>query len=215
MYRLLTPILALIVALTLFFTFIQPTFEEYKSIDTEIGDYDQALDSAERLQQRVNELIAQKNEVAQSDLERLMVFLPNAVEEVDVVLILDDLASRHDLVLENISVKSTRAGAGNSGGGSKEVAGKFAFEDDPKELKKEQVREDGTVVRTPTDSIEATLLSFGVTGEYKNFREFVSNLEKSLTLMDITSFSVSEPAEGDFTTYTLGVALYQFAQNDQ
>jgi hypothetical protein len=65
MYRLLTPILALIVALTLFFTFIRPTFEEYKSIDTEIGDYDQALTKAQELQDRVSELVLQKNSMNQ------------------------------------------------------------------------------------------------------------------------------------------------------
>jgi hypothetical protein len=214
MYRLLTPILALIVAFTLFFTFIQPTFEEYKIIDTEIGDYDQALNSAQLLQDRVNELIAQKNNISQSDLERLEVFLPYATDEVGVVLILDDLAGRHDLVLENISVKSSRANNERSGGGQ-QVSGKFAFEDDPQDGARDEIGADGTVVRKPTDSIETTALSFGVTGEYARVREFISELEKSLALMDVTTLSVSEPAEGDFGTYTFGLSLYQFTQADE
>jgi hypothetical protein len=212
MYRLLTPILALIVALTLFFTFIKPTFEEYKVIDTEIGDYKQALDSAQLLQDRINELIAQKNEIAQSDRERLMVFLPDAVDEVGVVLVLDDLAARHELVLENISVKSSRAGNGATAA-STQAPGKFAYEDNPKELSVENVRPDGTVARKPTDSIETTALTFGVTGEYKKVRDFVSELERSLALMDISTMGITEPAEGEFATYSFGISLYQFTQH--
>jgi hypothetical protein len=141
-----------------------------------------------------------------------MVFLPGSVDEVGVVLILDALASRHDLVLENISVKSAQA---NGIGASDMTAGKFAFEDNPAELAQNVVREDGTVARQPMDRVEITSISFGVTGEYQHFRDFVTDLEKSLAMVDIASLSISEPAEGKFTTYTLGVVLYQFTEEDQ
>ena len=89
MYRLLTPVLAVIVAVALFTTFIKPTFEEYKRLDVEIADFALALAKADELQQRIAELIADKNAISASDSERLMAFLPDAIDEVDVVLSLD------------------------------------------------------------------------------------------------------------------------------
>ena len=99
MYRFLTPILALIVSFTLFFTFIEPTFNEYKKIDVEIGDYEFALGSAQKLQDRIGELIGEKNSISEPDLSRLMAFLHDSVDEVSIVLTLDELATKHSLVL--------------------------------------------------------------------------------------------------------------------
>lgn len=209
MYRLLTPILAFIVAFTLFFTFIQPTFDEYKRIDTEVADYEQALQSAQRLQERVNELIADKNAIAQSDLERLMTLLPNSVDEVGIVLTLDELSSRHELALEKISVQSSRS----HGGAAPAAKASFAF-DDELEDNREETRADGTVVRKVTDSIETIMLSFNVTGEYNNFKALLSDLEGSLALMDISELSIKEAKDDELATFVVTVALYQFSPKE-
>jgi Tfp pilus assembly protein PilO len=212
MYRLLTPILAFIVAFTLFFTFIQPTIDEYKKIDTEVSDYMQALDSADRLQQRVNELIADKNAIPQSDYERLMTFLPNSIDEVGVVLTLDDLASRSNLALDQISVQSSRTRGGSS---QQNAVAEMAFDDDQDSSSQaEQTRADGTVVRKPTDSIESVMLTFSVTGEYQDFRTFIAELEKSLLLMDIVQLTISEAKDESLTSFAVGVSLYQFKSKE-
>jgi hypothetical protein len=214
MYRLLTPILAFIVAFTLFFTFIEPTFEEYKRIDVEVGDYEQALQSAQRLQERVNELIADKNAIAQSDMERLMTFLPNTIDEVGIVLTLDQLSSRHELALGEIGVQSSRSKKGGSAPAAASQA-TFAFEDEDDSLSKEETRADGTIVRKPTDSIETVMLTFSVTGTYENFKALLSELESSLTLMDVAQLSISEPKDDELATFRVSVALYQFKPEEQ
>lgn len=209
MYRLLTPILAFIVAFTLFFTFIEPTFDEYKRIDTEVADYEQALTSAQRLQERVNELIADKNAIAQSDLERLMTLLPNSIDEVGIVLTLDELSSRHELALEQIVVQSSRSKSGAAAAPKTS----FAFEDETN-AKQEQTRADGTVVRSPTDSVEVVTLSFNVTGTYEDFKALLSELENSLTLMDIVELNIAESKDEELATFNVTVALYQFSPKD-
>ncbi len=212
MYRLLTPILAFIVAFTLFFTFIQPTIDEYKKIDIEVSDYEQALVSANRLQDRVNELIADKNAIPQSDYERLMTFLPNTIDEVGIVLMLDDLASRNNLAVDQISVQSART---RGSGASAAPVTDMAFDDDlDASAKNEQTRADGTVVRKPTDSIDTVMLNFSITGQYQDFRKFIAELERSLTLMDIVQLTISESKDESLTSFTVGVALYQFKTNE-
>lgn len=207
MYRFLTPILALIVTVTLFFTFIQPTFEKYKKLDLEIGNYVSALDGIDTLKSRIQTLEDEKAAISLSNMSRLMDFLPDSLDEVSVVLMLDDLATKNNLVLEGIKITSARTKGGSqaSTGGTT-----FAFADDEKDVNKETVDVDGITVRRPQDNIEQTFLTFMVTGEYDNFRTFVTNLEKSLALMDINSLSITEPNEGEFSSYTLGVAMYRF-----
>lgn len=210
MYRLLTPILAFIVAFTLFFTFIQPTFDEYKRIDTEVADYEQALASAQRLQERVNELIADKNAIAQSDLERLMTLLPNSVDEVGIVLTLDELSSRHELALEQIAVRASRGVRGSVAPAPKAA---LAFEDES-DQNKEEVLPDGTVVRKVTDSIETVSLSFNVTGNYTNFKALIADLEGSLALMDISELSIEEAKDDELATFNVTVTMYQFSPKE-
>lgn len=205
MYRFLTPILALIVTVTLFFTFIQPTFIKYREIDIKINDYDAAFTSADKLLQSVSDLQAEKDAISQSDISRLMTFLPDSVDEVAVVLTLDDLATKYNLVLEDIKIKSLR-----SKDGAQAQAPTTVFQDDTKETNKEIIGADGTKVKRSQDNVETISLSFTVTGEYTNFRKFTADMEKSLALMDISSLSITESKEGEFSSYVMGVTMYRF-----
>lgn len=211
MYRFLTPILAIIVSVTLFFSFIKPTFDQYKAVDSQIADYDGALGSAQELQDKISELDAEKNSISESDHARLQTFLPDSVDEVSIVLILDDVATRHNLVLDGIKVKIS---GGKEGVAQSQVPGTLKaqlFADDPKASTKEIVGADGTTVTRPQDNLEAVGLSFGVTGNYADFRSFLLDLEKSLALMDITTLGIKPPAaETDKSSYSVGVSMYRF-----
>jgi hypothetical protein len=209
MYRFLTPILAIIVSVTLFFTFIKPTFNQLKVVDGQIADYKGALDKAQQLQERIDELDKEKNSINESDLSRLQTFLPDSLDEVSIVLILDDVATRHNLVLDAIKVKSS-----SGKDASTQAPGTLKdqlFADDPKAATKEIVGADGSTVLRPQDNVEAVALSFGVTGSYTDFRSFLADLEKSLALMDITSIGLKAPAaDSDLGSYGLGVTMYRF-----
>lgn len=209
MYRFLTPILAFIVSITLFFTFIEPTFNRYKAIDLDIQNYVAAVEDADKLQKRVESLKAEKDAIKIADMSRLMDFLPDAVDEVSVVLILDKLATAHSLVIEGIKIKSTQTTGGASTGQAS-----YTFSDDEKDANKEVVGADGTVVRRPQDNLETTALSFTVTGEYENFRKFIADLEKSLALIDISSLSIKEASEGEFASYDVGLTMYSFKADE-
>lgn len=203
MYRFLTPLLALIVAVSLFVTFIKPTFNEYKQIDTEIGDYEQALKRAQDLQNRINELIAERNAIPQSGLERLEDLLPDSLDEVSIVLSLDAISARHGLVLGGIGVKSVRTDPeGNARSAKNAASGDFMFED-------EQVESD-SALSDVTNAFDTVELTFSVTGEYEAFKTFLTDIERSLALMDVSSLTIEEPGEGDLSTYTLGVTMYEF-----
>ncbi len=211
MYRFLTPILAIIVSVTLFFSFTKPTFDQYKAVDGQIADYEGALNSAQQLQDKIAELDKEKNSIQESDFSRLQTFLPDSVDEVSIVLILDDVATRHNLVLDGIKVKISGGKDGVAQSQNPGTLKEQLFTDDPKASKKEVVGADGTTVVRPQDNVESVGLSFGVTGEYADFRSFLMDLEKSLAVMDISTVGIKPPAaETDKSSYSVGVSMYRF-----
>lgn len=232
MYRLLTPVLAVIVAIALFTTFIRPTFEEYKRIDAEIADYDLALTKADELQQRIAELIADKNAISTNDSERLMSLLPDAVDEVDVVLSLDEIADRNRMIIEGISVTDGRAPeVVNDDAPEEEVGANSGFSDptldpmydptldpayDPSLAGDDSL---GSAVGgsqsistlKPSEFYETAELTFSVTGTYEDFKTFIRELEQNLVLMDISTLSIAPSAEEeDLSSYSVSVTMYQF-----
>ena len=212
MYRLLTPILAVIVAVSLFATYIKPQFDEYKRIDVEKGDYDQALSKAQELQDRISELSLEMANIPQSNIERLQALLPDSLDEVAVVLSLDATAQKHRLILENIQTKNPRKQALNASDTktptSPVVNNPFA-KAPPAATNKISADTPDTNVNLK-DFYDTTDISFSVTGKYTDFREFIADLEKSLVLMDLSSLTIAETADGDASTYTATISMYQF-----
>lgn len=213
MYRLLTPVLAVIVAITVFTTFVRPMFADYQRIDAEVADYDQALEKAQALQDLINELIADKNSIAQSDEERLMTFLPDQQDNVSVILSLDDAAKRNRMLVEGISMKNTKS----------------EIDFDVTETAKGEVSENGIFDSSIDTDLGTTLsgsksfssitvnelystveLSFTATGKYEDFKLFLRDLETSLVLMDISQLALSERNEDDLTNFTMTATLYNF-----
>jgi hypothetical protein len=212
MYRFLTPVLAIIVSVTLFVSFIKPTFDQYKTVDSEIADYEGALGSAQQLQDKITELDTERNSIQESDLSRLQTFLPDSVDEVSIVLVLDDVATRHNLVLDGINVRTVAGGKDAPGQSAGSAKGQL-FVDNPKDSTKEIVGADGSTVKRPQDHIDQVSLAFSVTGTYTDFRAFLLDLEKSLALMDVTSLQIHEPpTDGDTNSYSVGVTMYRFKQ---
>jgi Tfp pilus assembly protein PilO len=101
----LLPAIAFILALVLFFVYINPTYTGSVANSRDaIAQAQSALDAAERFKEKQNELAARKNSIAQSDLDRLDILLPDSVDNVGVILDLTALASRSGLQLASINV---------------------------------------------------------------------------------------------------------------
>ena len=207
MYRLLTPILAVIVAVTIFGTYIKPQFNDYKRIDAEVENYNLALDKAILLQNAIDALIDQKNKIAPSDYDRLMSVIPNSVDEVAVVLSLDNIAARHRLIIQGIQTNDPSKA-------------KTKLADDPvdqpaatKQLfqKPTAAATDGTAAGFSSRDHYSTMeLAFTVTGKYDDFRAFIQDLEKNISLMDITSLRIGEVNADDSASFNIIITMYQF-----
>lgn len=219
MFKALTPIIGIIVAVGLFFTYVKPTFEEVKKIQDETAEYAKAVEKASELQRRIAELKAQQNSISIANLERLEALLPDRVDEVSVLIDLFALATAHRLTLGDIKVgDSDSSGAsGKTAGQRAPTAGPVAVAPAPMPTAlATPMGGPGAVAGMPLqmdpgiapDSQYATLdIGFSVTGTYDDFRSFLADLERSLVLMEVTTIDFEE-SEGDATEFSVTVRLY-------
>ena len=193
MIRALIPIFAVLIAVALFFTYIQPTFEEIGAIQDEAFEYKEAIDKAGELRRLVQELTATRNSIPLAELERLEALLPDSVDEISSLIDLDALAETHDVALGGLAIVN----------GSGEVS----LEDIQDEF------ENGSARSGQEGDIPYTSLSIGfnIAGSYDQFRAFLKDLERSLVLHEITELqfdATGEDEDGGGQTYRFVVELY-------
>ena len=211
MYKLITHLVVLIAAFVLFTAFTQPTFEQAKAVEQEISDYELAIDKADQLIARVEELINQRNRFSTSDLERLESFLPDYIDEVGTVLSLDALSSKHRLLFGDIAVAKVVSESSEEDDTDRDVRQQKklltkidvnAFDENP------EVKQSKTA---SSDQYAKLAITFTAVGEYNDFRQFLSEMESSLSLMDISVLGVTEAdKEVGAQTFQVTVHIYEF-----
>lgn len=210
MFKILIPIIGILVAVGLFFTYVRPTFHVIRDIQDETVQYAQAIEKASELKARISELKQQQSNISLGNLERLEALLPNRVDEVAVLKDLDTLATTHHLKLGDIKVgdmegsQSTRASKENAPKQSLPVAAPVS---PTTELSDVQEFSDTQPTETIKNQYTALDMSFSVTGTYADFRLFLENIERSLVLMEVTKIAITS-GEGDTIPFMVSLRLY-------
>ncbi len=185
MFKTLTPLFALMIAIGLGFTYIKPTFVEIKSLQNQEKEYVDALNKANQLKQEIDKKKKQMGDFSPVVVDRLNTMVPDSMDRIATVINLDALAASHTLSFSDISIEEPvkkqeqAAGAGSAAG----AADQPAF--------------------TPHE------IGFSVTGTYEDFRAFLESLEKSLQFFEITKLEFSTPT-GDLFNFNLSVQTYTF-----
>jgi len=93
MQRLL-PLIAIVFAIALFFLYIRPTYSgPVQETRQKIASYDAALVAADRFSEKQAELTQARAQISEESLARLNDFLPDGVDNVQLILDLDALDS--------------------------------------------------------------------------------------------------------------------------
>lgn len=149
---------------TLFF-YTQPTYDSVRALEAEIGEYNQALEKAAELQNLKQSLLSRYNAFNPSDIDRLHKLLPDHVDNVRLVLDLDNLAGRHGMALQNVTLSNPT-----------EVANKGAI----------------GAIGSGRQKFNSLTLKFTTHGTYADFEGFMEELERSLRIVDLASLSLQE-----------------------
>ena len=164
------PILLIILAIGIFAGYVHPTYtKQVDALALEIKDYDAVLLSARQFKEKQAQLLNEKDAITAEQLARLEAFLPDSVDNVQLILDLNALATRSGILLSELDVSVPVAPLEGS--------------TDPLALE----------AQGPTDSIQ---VSVNATGSYAAFHTFLAAVENSLRPLDLVEIDVKDAATG-------------------
>jgi Tfp pilus assembly protein PilO len=185
MSKIITTFLCTLVAIGVFFGYTGDAYSKIETVQTEIAQFDQALNKSSEMQELKQRLLSRYNAFSAEDLNRLTHLLPDHVDNVRLVLDLDSLAAKYGMPIENVTVGEV----GNNTAQDASVIGAISDE------------------AVPYDSI---VLSFSTRGSYESFVQLMSSIGTSLRIIDVTSIDISPESQGDngrVLTYRYNVSI--------
>ena len=178
MFKGALPIIFVIAAVGLFYTYIDPTYQEIKLLQAEEQKFDEALTRSRELQAIRDQLLSRYNTFSATDVERLNKMLPDHIDNVRLALDIDGIASAYNMRIKNIAV----AGTANN-------------------------RQSAGAVGPSQQPYESVILSFSVASTYEDLLLFLKDLEKSLRIVDVTQLTFNVP-DGDLYEYKISLQTY-------
>ena len=108
MVKVLVPIISIIVAFALYFFFIQDTLERVAELKIESAQFDEALESAQELENTIERLTRESESIQTSDLDKLEILLPDHIDSVRFIYDLNTIAEIHNKTLGEVSVEELK-----------------------------------------------------------------------------------------------------------
>ncbi|KKS45230.1 hypothetical protein A3I25_01325 [Candidatus Nomurabacteria bacterium RIFCSPLOWO2_02_FULL_42_17] len=176
MTRLFLPIILIGAAIGLFAVFTDSLYGEVKELSIEQDNYNTALSNSKQILKERDALVEKYNNFSEVDKEKLNKLLPDNVDNIRLIIELETLGLRDGMVLKDVKVESA------SGGKTQDLSGEEEefVENLPSESKRDYSSMD---------------ISFSMDGTYQSFLKFISDLDKSLRMVDVQSIAFSSSSE--------------------
>ncbi len=179
------PIVLILLAIGIFVGYINPIYTgKILPLQAQIKQYNSTLAAAADFNKKEAELATARNAIPADAIARLEAYLPDGVDNVQLILDLNALAAKSGVQLSNFDVKSSAAVTS----ATNQSTGAVPLDSASK----------------PTDSIDVTV---SATGTYSAFRAFLDGIERSLRPMDVIQLSLTDSATGVYT-YSLTFRIY-------
>jgi hypothetical protein len=118
MYRLL-PFVLILAALGILFGYVNPKYTgDITSNNQTLAASNAALAASQDFMSKENQLIAQRNSIDPANLARLQTFMPNSIDNIQLITDVSALIARSGLSLTSISVSANAVAAPSAGGTS-------------------------------------------------------------------------------------------------
>ncbi len=173
-------IILVIAGIALFAFFTNPRLSGVRELQAEAGAFDSALERSKELIAVRDSLLSVYNTMPSSDVARLSTMLPSSIDTVRLIIDINTLASRYGMSLAGISIGTP-----------------------------DEVSDSSTALGPSNDDFGRLSLSFNVVATYDRFRAFLTDLERSLRIIDINSLSFGAPNPGTgLTSYSVTFTTY-------
>lgn len=172
MIRFIISIIGFVLAAVVFIFYTKSAYDGVKVLQGEIAQYDKALERANELQSLKQSLLSRYNAFNPADIDKLHKLLPDHVDNVRLVLDFDNLASRHNLALQNVVIGRGNADVASPGKPS-----------------------NAEVIGANTNKYDSLTLKFSTQGTYRDFVAFMDEAQLSLRIVDLVSLTLSRGGE--------------------
>ena len=183
-----TPIILLILAIGIYFTFTKGKIDEIKSIKEVNAGYQQAIDNSEKLVKIRDGVLKSYNEIGDDDKDRLNKMLPNNIDNVRLTLDVKSIGLGRGLVLKNVKTNAPNINTSIN----KSTENLSSGLNTP-------IMQDNL-----SKNYNTVILSFNVSTDYATFLGLLRDLEASLRIIDISKVSFTA---GDNSFYDFSVEL--------
>ncbi len=157
--------LFLITAVVVFWQWTMPYWNDVKILSNEKTAFDESLTNSRQLQTIRDDLLSKYNGISQENLGRLDKLFPSSFDPASIIMMLEDRSASRGMFLKRIDAKET---------------------DKPDSAT--------SALGIPAPPYKTISLVFSVSGPYSSFIGLISDLEKSLRLVDIQSVAFSSAA---------------------
>ena len=201
------PVILIIISIGLYFTYISPTYtQKILPLKEEISRSTTALAAADDFKQKEAQIATQRASIPQDGITKLLAYLPDGVDNVQLVLDLNGLANRSGIALSNFAIKDNTPASSAPTSGTNTTVNATANKTtngvvSTNSIPQRQLYSNGGKT---TDSLD---ISFTATGTYNSFRTFLNGIEHSLRPIDITQLNLTDSKTGVYT-YDLTLRIY-------
>jgi Tfp pilus assembly protein PilO len=176
-----SPLLLIIVAIGIFFFYIDPQYKELKELRQVQIDNEELLTKAAQLRAGRESLNTRYKAISPAEKEQLEKVLPETVDNVRLILAIDTIAQNYGIVLRGITITGGTESADTK---SKQIVDKTS-------------NKNGVIT-----------LGFSFTASYDTFKKFLIDLEDSLRIVDVTDFTVTANEQSNVYDYSLKLNTY-------
>lgn len=178
--RAIIPIVLILISIGLFVVYINPTYANIKTLQTSEAQFDEALERSKDLISIRDQLLSRYNTFSSEDLSSLDRLLPDNIDNVRLVIDIDGIAAQYGISLKKVSIDSGE----------------------------EEAKRDGEiVVIDDSKSFNSIDLSFTVSASYESFVNFISDVERSLRIVDLSKLQF-ESTNDNFNEYKVTIRTY-------
>lgn len=103
MGKVITPFLFIVVAVGLFFSYLDPGYKALQALQVQESRLDEVLTGSKSLQEKRQALLARYSAFSDQDIARLLKVLPDNVDNVRLIIDVDGVAARHNLTLSSFN----------------------------------------------------------------------------------------------------------------
>lgn len=177
-FRTLTPFLSLIIAVLLGIFVIQPQLGEITTLQAEVSEYENAIAKYQEFTGKLDQKLAKKSKLDALENEQLDAFVFDKIDVTQLLVDIEAIAGQYHLLFGNIDVK-----------------------EDGTDFKKNAEAQ-------PSAELSTADISFEVIGSYDQFKSFMMDMERSLTLFEVTKIDFENTKDGLFQQYKVTVRVY-------